>query len=218
LRIFGEFDLQDLKTSASECLKIRSDFLRETQSVDSAEFCLDLAAVPGAGKASLAEQVETYYLQHHESLYRFLISVGCPVELVPDLIQEGFCRLFENLRTGKEIERPRSWLVRVLYNLFLNHVRKHKREAVLDESSESVTANLNGHTYGDPEREYDLLQREAQLANAMRQLTTIQLRYLTLRAEGLKFREIGELCGVSTGTVAESCGRALDKLRALIRE
>jgi hypothetical protein len=113
LSIFSEFDLQDLKTSASECLKIRSDFLRETQSVDSAEFCLDLAAVPGAGKASLAEQVDTYYLQHHESLYRFLISVGCPVELVPDLMKEGFCRRFENLHMGKEIERPRSWLVRV---------------------------------------------------------------------------------------------------------
>jgi RNA polymerase sigma factor (sigma-70 family) len=186
--------------------------------VDSAEFCVDLAAAPGPGKASLAEQVETCYLQHHDSLYRFLIAVGCPVELVPDLLQEGFCRLFENLRAGKAIERPRNWLVRVLYNMFLNHVRKHKREAVLDESSASVSADLNGNAFSDPEREYDSRQREAQLADAMQQLTPIQLRYLRLRAEGLKFREIGELCGVSTSTVAESCGRALEKLRALIRE
>ena len=184
--------------------------------MDSAECCFDLAAALGPGKASLAEQVEACYLQHHDSLYRFLVSVGCPVELVPDLLQEGFCRLFENLRSGKEIERPRNWLVRVLYNMFLNHVRKHKREAVLDESSALISANAHGSASSDPEREYDSRQRDAQLADAMQQLSPIQLRYLTLRAEGLKFREIGELCGVSTGTVAESCGRALEKLRALI--
>jgi DNA-directed RNA polymerase specialized sigma24 family protein len=156
--------LRALKTAASECLEIRREFLKETQSVESAELCLDLAAALGPGKASLADQVETCYLQHHDSLYRFLIAIGCPVELVPDLLQEGFCRLFENLREGKAIERPRSWLVRVLYNMFLNHVRKHKREAVLDESSASVSSNQSGPAFSDPEREYNLRQREAQLA------------------------------------------------------
>jgi DNA-directed RNA polymerase specialized sigma24 family protein len=49
----------------------------------------------------------------------------------------------------------------------------------------------------------------------MQQLTKVQLRYLALRTEGLKFREIAELYGVSSSTVAETCGRALEKLRYL---
>jgi RNA polymerase sigma-70 factor (ECF subfamily) len=206
------------KSSALRCLQVRSEFVKDNQKVDSVDFCLDLAPALGPAKASSAEQVEACYLQYHDSLCRFLVAIGCPVELVPDLLQEAFCRLFENLRAGKAIERPRSWLVRVLYNLFLNHVRRHKREFVLDESSVSVSTHLNGTAVIDPEREYDLRQREERLAYAMRQLTPIQSRYMALRAEGLKFREISELCGVSTAAVAETCARALEKLRDTIRE
>jgi RNA polymerase sigma-70 factor, ECF subfamily len=201
--------------SASECLNARSEPIKETQRVQSAELCLDLDVAIEPEKALLAEEVEAAYLQHHDSLYRFLISTGCPVELAPDLLQEGFCRLFETLREGKAVERPRSWLVRVLYNLLLNHVRKHKREAVLDESTAVGFVNINENALGNPEGDYARRQRNAQLAQAMQQLTKVQLRYLALRTEGLKFREIAELYGVSSSTVAETCGRALEKLRYL---
>jgi RNA polymerase sigma-70 factor (ECF subfamily) len=183
--------------------------------VQSAELCLNLDVASEPGKASLADEVEAVYLQHHDSLCRFLISTGCPVELAPDLLQEAFCRLFETLREGKAVEQPRSWLVKVLYNLLLNYVRKHKREAVFDESTAIGFVNANENAFGNPEGDYARRQRTAQLARAMQQLTKVQLRYLSLRTEGLKFREIAELYGVSSSTVAETCGRALEKLRYL---
>ena len=157
------------------------------------------------------------YVQQHDSLYRFLISTGCPPELAPDLLQEGFCRLFENLRAGKAIEKPRSWLVQVLYNLFLNHVRKHRRETELDDAS-LAKADAWRPGSSDPETEFRARQREELVQHAMLQLTPAQSRYLSLRAEGLKFREIAESCGVATATVAESCARALQKIRTLINE
>jgi RNA polymerase sigma factor (sigma-70 family) len=155
---------------------VRSELLKETHGLESAEFCLDIGVSVRQGKGSLAEQVEACYVRHHDSLYRFLVAIGCPVELVPDLLQEAFCRLFESLHGGMAIDQPRSWLVRVLYNMFLNHVRKHKREAELDEASASVSASQNGTALSDPEREYGLHQRAAQLAHAMQQLTPTQSR------------------------------------------
>lgn len=106
--------------------------------------------------------------------------------------------------------------MQVLYNLFLNHLRKHRRESEFDETwAAAVEWTAEGC---NPEKELRAREREQLVRRAMEQLTPSQSRYLSLRAEGLKFREIGELCGVATATVAESCARALQKIRAVINE
>jgi RNA polymerase sigma-70 factor (ECF subfamily) len=186
--------------------------------VDSAELCFDLPVSRATEGASLADEVEAFYLSHHASLYRFLIASRCPAELAPDLLQEAFLRLYQNLRAGKSIERPRSWLVSVVQNLLFNHFRKYNREVAIDEVFGEAETRTGDDDLSNPELRYARRQRIRQLADAMRQLTSTQSRYLLLRAEGLKFREIAALHGVSTGTVADACSRALEKLRNLTHE
>jgi RNA polymerase sigma-70 factor (ECF subfamily) len=80
-----------------------------------------------------------------------------------------------------------------------------------------VPENLR-EVHEDPRNpETQLLNREraGRLRSAVGQLTATQYQYLTLRAEGLKFREIAELHGVSIASVFDSCGRALKKLGKL---
>ena len=55
-------------------------------------------------------------------------------------------------------------------------------------------------------------RKSRQLLQAMNGLTARQSEYLTLRAAGLTYREIGDLHGVAIATVAEACGHALEKL------
>jgi RNA polymerase sigma-70 factor, ECF subfamily len=185
--------------------------------VNSAELSLDLAVSGKCEGAFLADEVEAFYLKHHDSLYRFLIASRCPADLAPDLLQDAFVRLYQSLQDGKAIERPRSWLVSVLQNLLFNHFRKHNREQALEDAFAKAEPKTEDDS-SNPELRYLRRQRQRQVADAMRQLTATQLRYLLLRAEGLKFREIADLHGVSIASVADVCARALEKLRTLTDE
>ena len=63
-----------------------------------------------------------------------------------------------------------------------------------------------------PERELLAKEKFQQLRTAIRSLTETERECLLLRAEGLRYREIGEVLGIATSTVADSVGRAIRKL------
>jgi RNA polymerase sigma-70 factor (ECF subfamily) len=66
-----------------------------------------------------------------------------------------------------------------------------------------------------PNPEQLLLQREkfARLFMAMQRLSLQEKQCLHLRAEGFRYREIGEILGVSADTVNEYLRRAMRKLK-----
>lgn len=70
----------------------------------------------------------------------------------------------------------------------------------------------------DPELQLLNRERLERVHRAIRTLTATQCGYLLLRAEGLKFREIAEMHGVTVGSVSEVCGRAMKKLGKLSNE
>lgn len=158
---------------------------------------------------SPAIRIEQYYSEHRDPLHRYLIAAGCRREDAPDLLQEGFLRLFQQLHNGESIQKPRSWLIRVVHHLWLNHIRKSRRETIASEETPGMLEQIADEAGVNPEVQYAERQRLRRTLLAIGQLTPTQFRYLLLRAEGLKFREIAELNGVSIGAVADACGRAL---------
>jgi RNA polymerase sigma-70 factor (ECF subfamily) len=62
--------------------------------------------------------------------------------------------------------------------------------------------------------EHAVLKKEKfrRLASAIRALTEVERECLLLRAEGLRYREIGEVLEMSTSTVADTVDRAVKKL------
>jgi RNA polymerase sigma-70 factor, ECF subfamily len=174
-------------------------------------------AVLDSNRLTRMDEVEAFYEQHYDSLYRFLILSGCPPDAAPDYLQEAFIRLYKAVKEGSRIERPQSWLVRVLHHLRVNEFRRSKQQA-LHAPSVQFLWNQRVASMKDPES--TLLERERleHLQSAIEKLTEVQYQYLLLRLEGLKFREIADLYGVSIGSVADACGRALKKLGKLRNE
>jgi RNA polymerase sigma-70 factor (ECF subfamily) len=148
------------------------------------------------------------YEEHYESCYRFLILSGSSVDESLDLLQEGFLRLHTSLRNGVHIENPRSWLIRVLHRLRVDEFRRTSRVSCFGDFPEQVW-DQRVLTEGTPETEALDRERIKTLQTAVQKLTAIQRQYLMLRAEGLKFREIAELYGVTVGSVFDACSRAL---------
>jgi RNA polymerase sigma-70 factor (ECF subfamily) len=166
----------------------------------------------------LAGYVSGLYEEYHSGLFRHLILSGSTAAEADDLIQEGFLRLFRHLGSGRQVDNPRSWLIRVVHNLRIDEIRKHKREFAMDRPEfEFMVEQLR--TEG-PDAEAQIIAREqqARIQQAVGKLAPRQYQYLLLRAEGLKLREIAAMFRVTVQTVSESCAKAMLELGRLGNE
>ena len=73
----------------------------------------------------LAAYVSGLYEEHYSRLSRHLMLSGSTAAEADDLIQEGFLRLFRHLGSGRQVENPQGWLLRVMHNLRIDEIRKH---------------------------------------------------------------------------------------------
>lgn len=149
---------------------------------------------------------DAIFEQHYPSLVRFLHRLTDDRAAAEDAAQDAFVRL---LREEPAPERPRAWLFTVGRNAVRDSARiKARRAELLEESYEPPPSPP------DPERVYD---RRAGAANVRRALARVPDRdreMLLLRAEGFRYREIADVCGVAPGSVGTLLARALERFRA----
>jgi len=180
------------------------------------EVSLETGCLTMAHREDIRAHVERLYEENYEPVYRYLYLSGCTPTDADEFIQEAFLRMFEALRGGNKIEKPRNWLLRVTHNLSCDE----RRHVARRDNFEEDKLPLRQVTDPTPNPEIRMVRQEQLLAlrTALAQLTDRQSRFLLLRAEGLKLREIAELYGVTVQSVAESCERAINRLGRLTHE
>lgn len=177
---------------------------------------LRLPMLTGAGAESartsspIEEEVIRLFDLLRNRLLRYLIALGLDPQDGEEVIQEVFLALFQHLREGKPRENLRGWIFRVAHNLGLK--RRHaSRERVLAESEESLAAQQPDPGL-NPEERMAARQRQEDLLAVLRALPEQDRCCLRLRSDGLRYREIAEVLGISLGAVAASLGRSLARL------
>jgi RNA polymerase sigma-70 factor (ECF subfamily) len=165
---------------------------------------------------SLHDVVSRVYEAERLSVYRYLASLGLEPETAKDLTQEVFLKLYVALRRGEEIRMLRPWMFRVASHLFLN-VRRGETVAPHLRGDEAVRV-IDAFADPGPATDETLIRRQRlqAVASAFRGLSPQQRICLRLRAEGLRYREIAEVLGVSAGTVSEFVRRALARVKKAI--
>ncbi len=165
-----------------------------------------------SGPGKLEEVVVRLFDEHRERVYRYLLSLAICPEEAEEITQETFLRLYQHLHKKGREDNLRGWVFRVAHNLAITH-RQQRRRLVLPSPSEwedfdgsRVTAAPN------PEELLLLKEKMIRVHLTMNSLSTQQSECLSLRAEGLRYREIADILGVTVSTVAESLRRALVKL------
>jgi RNA polymerase sigma-70 factor, ECF subfamily len=158
-----------------------------------------------APPVTLAGEVTDLFEQLHNPLFRYLLSLGLSVQDGEEVIQEAFLALFQHLKSGKPRDNLRGWIFRVGHNQALKVRQRHGMRAA---PPQGVLVD------GGPDPEQQALRNQSQrrLAAVMRALPEQDRACLALRAEGIRYREIAEILGVSLGTVALSLERSLAKL------
>ncbi|MBI1356497.1 MAG: sigma-70 family RNA polymerase sigma factor [Acidobacteria bacterium] len=153
-----------------------------------------------------AWETEELFAEHRDSLMRYLRRHLDDQSVAEDILQECFIRFFQTRSRGEEIDQPRAWLFRVSHNLLIDHGRKSRPDLLDEEGWERLEGQMAGGNQG--------LEARLQLSSLpWDRLTELELECLRLRSEGLKFREVGEVLGLTISTVASYIARAVKKLQ-----
>ncbi len=160
----------------------------------------------------LYDQVRPLLLAH-------LRSLGLTPEDAEDVTNESFMRLITHLVESRRNENLRGWLFRVAYNLSMDVHRANKRYSYAS-SAETEDAMLDIYEAVDPypSPESKLIEKESfrNLRSAVLLLTLQQRKCLLLRAEGLRYREIASILGISLQRAATLLERGATRLRATL--
>ena len=171
-------------------------------------------AQPASSPASQLEvEVIAIFDQLRDRLLRYLVAFGLNVSDGEEIVQEVFLALFRHLRSGKPRHNLRAWVFQVAHNLAL----RQRGAARRNQQSMVAFAGVNAEEWlidgaPNPEDQLAQKQRSTRLFAVLQALPEQDRRCLFLRAEGLTYREIAHVLGISLGAVPLSLARSLARL------
>ncbi|HUA58127.1 MAG TPA: RNA polymerase sigma factor [Verrucomicrobiae bacterium] len=153
--------------------------------------------------------------QYRAALWRLVQSYEADSGGREDLLQEIALGLWQAIPSFRGDSSERTWLYRIAHNTAISasvsRKRRSSREVELPESAEPrSTSELPDRALVRQE------QREAMLA-AIRELPAIDRQLIVLHLEGLSYREIEQIAGMSEGAIATRLSRIRDRLTATVR-
>ena len=147
--------------------------------------------------------VERFFADHHDGVYRYLRRVVGDSEPARDLTQEVFLRVSRaGIPETTDIGR-RAWLFRIARNLALNHLRDGRRRP--------VTVALQHPTVAATQ------ELSVALRRAIDDLSELDRDVFLLReSAGLSYEEIASACEIPLESVRSRLHRARRTLRAML--
>jgi len=168
------------------------------------------ASRPSAASA-IESEVVGLFEQFRAPVLRYCLSFGLSVHDGEEITQEVFLALFRHLRMGRSRRNLRGWIFRVAHNLALKQRHANRRSPHTAELDESTTRRHSDPS-PNPEERAVLAQRHCRLLAVLEALPDQDRCCLRLRSEGLRYREISQVLGMSLGSVSISLARSLARL------
>jgi RNA polymerase sigma-70 factor (ECF subfamily) len=161
---------------------------------------------------TLEEKVTRYFEQWRDPVNRYVVAAfGDPVE-AEEITQEAFLQLYQRLHAGKAVPNVRAWVFRAAHSLAIDRIRSHQFVEFLDEQGWEELKQSLAEATPNPEQRLLQLEKFSRLRVAVARLTPPERQCLHMRTKGLRYREIAEILGLGTSTIAETLYRVLDKL------
>jgi RNA polymerase sigma-70 factor (ECF subfamily) len=159
-----------------------------------------------ATKRGDREAFRTLFERYHRRAYALAYGVVRQQDDALDIVQDAFIKAHKHLDKFEGTSSFYTWLYRIVMNLAIDHLRKHRRvrpveldEQSLAESDDPLLPKLLG---GNPGRA--LLDKEIRerIDAALGELSENHRAVLVMRElEGLSYEEMAQAMGCSKGTI-----------------
>ena len=164
------------------------------------------------------EQRFAAWLEAHSAIPRQLSRVYAPESAdEADLHQEMLVQLWRSVPRFRAEAKPSTWIYRVCLNTGLTWRRTEGRRKARVVAQPEPLERASTHEAGpaDSEEKQDLI---AKLMQAVRELPKGDRSLVVLALDGLNYREIGEVTGMTENHVGVALTRARKKLSVALKE
>lgn len=148
-------------------------------------------------------------MKYQSPIRRFFLhqTLG-DVQLSDDLAQETFIRAYTRLATFRQLSSFSTWLFRIAYNVFYDHVRRERPVADME------TAEVARKSAGSADEclRFDVYDALRRLGDKERACITLQLM------DGYPIDKIADITGIAVGTVKSHLFRGKEKLTKFLKE
>lgn len=160
--------------------------------------------------------------RYQKRVYGFIFSKVNDPDLADDIFQDTFIKVVKSLRLGKYKDEGRflSWVIRIAYNLIMDHYRKINRLPKHESKIENFDVLDRLVEQGNSIEETIIeTQIQSDLSTLIEELPDNQKEVLRMRLyQEMSFKEIGDHTGVSINTALGRMRYAVINLRKMIEE
>ena len=171
------------------------------------------------GRRSPQDQFEILVKPHFDALYSAARRMTLSWHDAEDLVQEVCITAYSRLDELEQFEFPRAWLLKVMYNKFIDNKRRAGRAPVdmAMTGAESHDPDRTAASAAAPDELVDTDQRVERVLRAMRCLNDDQCTLVAMHdVEGFSIKELSELTGLTAGTIKSQLHRTRVKLGRLL--
>ena len=179
--------------------------------MDTTRLPFHVASRPATRPTEAECEVIALFDEFRNSLLRYSLSLGLSVNDGEEITQEVFLALLRHLQLGRSRKNLRGWIFRVAHNLALKQ-RYASQRLGSETAPDTFTIENRSDPSPNPEERALDAQRRRNLLSVVGALAERDRSCLSLRAEGLRYREIAEVTGMSLGAVSISLTRSLERL------
>jgi RNA polymerase sigma-70 factor (ECF subfamily) len=182
----------------------------------------DQTLVRAARRGDMAA-FEELVARHRDRIYARAYSMMRNEEEAVDLSQEAWVKGWQRLRQFQGESSFGTWMTRIIINLCLDQLRKHKRQRTesieaMDEESGGVERQMPVVTV-NPTAGLERVELRQRIDRALAQLSYEHRTVLVLHEfEDMEYKEIAKTMGCSIGTVMSRLFYARRKLAALLAD
>ncbi len=157
------------------------------------------------------DQYLSEFLEHTNALYHFAVKLTSNDEDANDLVQDTFLRAVKYYQHYELGTNARSWLFRMMYNLFINSYRRQQNNPIIE-----IPEDNAGNPYYESSVRPEVFKNtfSDEVMNSFNGLKPEFKSAIFLRDfEGLKYDEISKVLDIPVCTVKTRLHRARTLMR-----
>ena len=168
------------------------------------------------------EAFDALLRRHQDKVFNYILRIIKNEDVANDIFQETFVKAILTIKQGRYTENGKfpAWISRIAHNLIIDYYRQEKSENVQSTDLEDINV-LNRKDLCEATIEDIIVadQIRSDVKYLIRLLPDLQKEVLNMRYyQGLSFKEIAELTGVSINTALGRMRYAIINLRRIAAE